>query len=37
MINDIECDTKLFFAEYTSIYLMIDNEYMATEEVNKDI
>ena len=36
IVNIIFCNIKLF-ADYTSLYLVVDNEYEAAEQLNKDI
>jgi retron-type reverse transcriptase len=36
IVNNISCNTKLF-ADDTPLYLVVDNEYEAAEQLNKDI
>jgi hypothetical protein len=36
IVNNIFCNIKLF-ADDTSLYLVVDNEYEAAEQLNKDI
>ena len=36
IVNNISCNTKLF-ADDTPLFLVVDNEYEAAEQLNKDI
>jgi len=36
IVNNISCNIKLF-ADDTSLYLVVNNEYEAAEQLNKDI